>query len=211
MKEVITSKTALTTKAIIADALSQAMTYDAFKSVVKELAATGGTSGPEQTDAYKEYTVLNDQRMKRWDKTLKISDEEVAKINRFKQKIVWLVITESWCGDAAPTLPVMNKITQLNSNIDLKIVMRNQYPQLMDLFLTNGKMSIPKLIMIDQNTFEVFGTWGPLPSKAMILASEYKERHGQLTAAFKEDLQGWFNADKGQHTLLDLIQLLALK
>jgi len=211
MKEAITSKAALTTKAIIADALSNAMTYDAFKSLVKELSATGGTSGPEQTDAYKEYTVLNDQRMKRWDKTLKIADEKVDKISRFKQKIVWLVITESWCGDAAPTLPVMNKITQLNPNIDLKIVMRNQYPELMDLFLTDGKMSIPKLIMIDQNTYEVLGSWGPLPGKAMMLASEYKEQHGQLTAEFKEDLQVWFNADKGKHTLLDLMELLALE
>ncbi len=211
MKETINSKTALTTKAIIADALSQAVTYDSFKVLIKELAATGGTTGPEQTDAYKEYTVLNDQRMKRWDKTFKIADEKVAKINRFKQKIAWLVITESWCGDAAPTLPVMNKITQLNPNIELKIVMRNQYPELMDLFLTDGKMSIPKLIMIDQNTGEILGSWGPLPGKAMILASEYKKQYGELTAEFKEDLQVWFNADKGQHTLLDLLQLLALE
>ncbi len=211
MKETINSKTALTTKAIIADALSQAVTYESFKLLVKELAATGGTTGPEQTDAYKEYTVLNDQRMKRWDKTFKIADEKVAKINRFKQKIAWLVITESWCGDAAPTLPVMNKITQLNPNIELKIVMRNQYPELMDLFLTDGKMSIPKLIMIDQNTGEILGSWGPLPGKAMILASEYKKQYGELTAEFKEDLQVWFNADKGQHTLLDLLQLLALE
>ncbi len=201
----------MTTKLIIKDSLAQAMTYDSFKGLVKSLASDGGTTGPEQTDAHKQYTVLNDKRMKRWDKTFKISEAQATQLNAFNRKVLWLVITESWCGDAAPTIPVMNKMSQENQNIQLKIVLRNKHPELMERFHTDGKLSIPKLIMIDQETHDVIDAWGPLPSIAKKIAANYKATHGQLTASFKEELQQWFNADKGQNTIKDLLQLLALK
>jgi len=105
----------------------------------------------------------------------------------------------------------MNKISTFNDAIDLRIVLRSDHPELMDAFLTNGKMAIPKLIVIDKETSEVLGTWGPLPTKATIMANDYKELHGSLSPEFKEDLQQWFNRDKGQDTLADLQQLLTLK
>ncbi|NNE04080.1 MAG: thioredoxin family protein [Eudoraea sp.] len=199
------------TKDIVKAALVNPMTYESFKALVKELALNGGTTGPEQTDAYKHYTVLNDRRMKRWDKTFKLSEEQQRQVKAFNKKVIWLVITESWCGDAAPTLPVMNKVSQVNQNIQLKIVLRNEHPELMDHFHTGGKLSIPKLIMIHEETNDVLDTWGPLPSIAKEIAADYKAANGQLTAAFKEELQQWFNADKGQNTLKDLTQLLRLE
>lgn len=199
------------TKDIIKAALVNSMTYESFKTLVKELAIDGGTTGPEQTDAYKHYTVLNDRRMKRWDKTFKLSKEQERQVKAFNKEVIWLVITESWCGDAAPTLPVMNRISQENQKIQLRVVLRNEHPELMDRFHTDGKLSIPKLIMIHQQTHDVLDTWGPLPSIAKEIAADYKAVNGQLTAAFKEELQQWFNADKGQNTLKDLIQLLGLE
>ncbi|QBA65118.1 thioredoxin family protein [Muriicola soli] len=193
------------------EVIREAMTYDEFRELVADLAKEHGTTGPEQSEAYKNYTELNHRRMKRWDKTLKVSDAYRSKIEDYNGKVVWLVITESWCGDAAPSLPVMNKFAQINNNIELRIILRSEYPQVMDAFLTDGKRSIPKLIVINTEEFEVLGSWGPLPSQASLMAGEYKKKHGSLTAAFKEDLQQWFNADKGSNTLEDLMQLLTLK
>ncbi|MFT6755556.1 MAG: hypothetical protein ACJAV9_001041, partial [Urechidicola sp.] len=51
-------------------------------------------------------------------------------------------------------------------------------------------------------------TYGPRPSDATELVNEYKQKHGKLTPEFKEDLQRWYNKDKGQNTLDDLIKLL---
>jgi hypothetical protein len=211
MKDSSTTTAQISTKEIIKGSLERTMTYDSFKILVKALAEEGGTTGLEQTDAYKQYTVLNDKRMKRWDKTFKISEAQAMQLNDFNRKIIWLVITESWCGDAAPTLPVMNKISRENQNIQLKIVLRSEHPELMESFHTHGKLSIPKLIMIDQQTLNVIDTWGPLPSIAKKIAADYKAIHGQLTASFKEELQQWFNADKGRNTIKDLLQLLALE
>ena len=146
--------------------------------------------------------------MKRWDKTIKVSQDLQDRIAAFDEKITWLVITESWCGDAAHVLPVMNKITELNENIDFKVVLRDENEALMDQFLTNGSRSIPKLIMIDDKSGDVVNTYGPRPSAASKFVNDYKNTNGGLTPEFKEDLQRWYNFDKGQNTLEDLTQLL---
>ncbi|GGD52449.1 thioredoxin family protein [Muriicola marianensis] len=195
---------------LLKDAIDSAMSYREFRELVSELAKNNGTTGPEQSEAYKNYTTLNDRRMKRWDKTLRIPDDHLDIIKHFDQKVYWLVITESWCGDAAPSLPVMNKIAEENENIALRIILRSDSPEVMDLFLTDGKQSIPKLVVLDQD-YKAISTWGPLPTKAAEIAAAYKAEHGVLTAEFKEELQHWFNADKGKDVLLDLVELLTLK
>jgi hypothetical protein len=195
---------------IIRNALPQAMSYEGYRNLVKGLAESENTTG-EKTEAYVGYTLLNNKRMKRWDKTLKLPDEQVQTIKAYNRKVIWLVLTESWCGDAAPTLPVMNKIASLNQGIEFWILLRDEQPELMDHFLTNGARSIPKLIMLDPNTLDIIADWGPRPGTAAKMVRDYKKEHGKLTAEFREDLQNWYNRDKGQETLKELINLLALE
>ena len=166
------------------------------------------TTGHDKTEDMVNYTMLNDRRMKRWDKTLKISDEIKDKVANFNGNITWLVITESWCGDAAHIVPAVNKIAELSENIDLKLVLRDDNDELMSQFLTNGGKAIAKLIMIDNTSGEVLNTFGPRPSEATKMVNDYKAEHGGLTAEFKEDLQLWYNKDKGQSTISDLMLLL---
>lgn len=193
---------------IIKNSLKHSLTYEGYRDLVKQLSEQNATTGLEQTDALINYTKLNEKRMKRWDKTLKISEKAQNKIAEFNQNITWLVITESWCGDAAHVLPVIHKIAELNSNIDLKVVLRDENPALMDLFLTNGSRSIPKLIMIDNETGNVLSTYGPRPTEAASFVNRYKAKYGTLTPEFKEDLQHWYNNDKGQNIVKDITELL---
>jgi len=201
----------ITTSDLIAQSLPNAMDYDTYRNLVHELTEQGSTTGPEQTEALINYTQLNDRRMKRWDKTLKISEELQEKIGNATKDITLLVLTESWCGDAAPSLPVMDKIASLNPNISLKILLRDEHLALMDRFLTNEARSIPKLVVLDNAKDEVIAEWGPRPSIATKMAADYKAEHGLLSAAFKQDLQQWYNKDKGQNILADIIALLPLK
>jgi len=200
-----------TTTALIIERLSKAVSYEEYRKMVDKLAANGRTTGAEQTASRINYTKLNSRRMKRWDKTFKISEEVKDTIQNLDRKILWLVLTESWCGDAAPSMPVMNKIAALNPNIKLKILLRDEHLELMNRFLTNNTLSIPKLIMVDESTMEVIGDWGPRSSKATQMVTGYKKTFGKLTSEFKEDLQIWYNADKGQNIIQDLLQLLALE
>ena len=88
--------------------------------------------------------------------------------------------------------------------------MRDENPELMDLFLTFGSRSVPKLIIIDDETGEVINTYGPRPSEATSFVNRYKAMYGALTPEFKEDLQQWYNKDKGQNVISDIMNLITV-
>jgi len=195
-------------KNIIENSLKISLTYLEYRNLVSQLVSDESTTGNQKAENLVEYTLLNDRRMKRWDKTLKISNKIEEKIRNFKDKVTWLVITESWCGDAAHIIPVINKVAELNDNISFKTVLRDNNNDLMNLFLTNGSKSIPMLIMIDDKTGEVINNYGPRPTDVSKLVNDYKTEHGKLTPEFKQELQMWYNKDKGQNIIEDLTQLL---
>lgn len=195
---------------IITKSLKTALTYREYSELFNDLVAIEASSGINASPDLVNYTKLNQKRMARWDKTVLISEDILRRISTFNGKTTWLVLTESWCGDAAHVLPFINKIAELNSNINLQIVFRDEHPELMDQFLTNGAKSIPKLIMIDDLNNEVVNTFGPRPTKATEMVENYKATHGKLTDEFKAELQAWYNKDKGENIILDLLGLLSV-
>lgn len=185
------------------------MTYPKYRALVETLVEQGKSTGEEQSDMRVDFTLLNNKRMQRLDKKGVISETHVEKIKTFDRPVEWIVLAESWCGDAAQILPYINKIADLNENIDLKIALRDDHLELMDQHLTNGGRAIPKLIMRDKETKEVIKTFGPRPSGATKLVEDYKNTYGILTPEFKKDLQLWYTKDKGQNAVNDLVSLLA--
>ncbi len=198
----------ITLMRLIEEGIADSYTYEEYRSLVSDLLSEDKSTGHTQTEALTNYSMLNDRRMKRLDKTIKIDEEIKEAVANKSLNVGLLVLSEGWCGDAAQSLPIINKIAALNDGIDLKIVLRDDHDDLMSNFLTNGGKSIPKLIMYDRNTKEVIDTWGPRPSIATQMVNDYKEEHGQLDAKFKQDLQVWYNADKGKNIADDIAQLL---
>ena len=211
METIVLENLEKTTKELVQKGISKAMSYQDYRILIDNLSEEGKSTGSEQNEALTNYTVLNQRRMKRLDKTLKISDEAVKKINAFDKKVTWLVLTESWCGDAAQTMPMMNKVAELSDNISFKVILRDENLEVMNRFLTNNTMSIPKLVMVEDATGEILGEWGSRPKTATQMVVDYKNEHGTLTPEFKEELQVWYNKDKGQSTLSDFMELLALE
>ena len=200
-------------KQIIEKSLENTYTYQEYRALVSNLLNDGKATGNEQSEALTNYSMLNDKRMKRLDKTIKLSEETINVIHSLEETQTWLVLTEGWCGDAAQNLPVINKIALENSKINLQLVLRDENEELMNLFLTNGGKSIPKLIALD-NENNVINTWGPRPTTATKMVQDYKTEHGGLDAQFKQDLQVWYNKDKGkdiQNDFIKIIQNSALK
>ena len=193
---------------VIEASLTGSYSYQAYRKLIDDLLQEGRSTAPEQDENLTEYSKMNQRRMKRWDKTLKISEEAKAEIKAYNKRLIWLVISEGWCGDAAHSLPVMNKMAELNPNIEMRVVLRDQHEVLMNQFLTNGGKSIPKLIMYNPGTQEVIGSWGPRPTPATQLVEAYKLEHGKLDAELKEQLQLWYNKDKGQSIIEELLKLL---
>jgi hypothetical protein len=195
-------------KSIIEKSLSQSCSYTEYRNQVKTLLKEGKSSGNEQSEALTHYSELNEARMNRLEKTVKISTEIIQKLNQLNGDYIWLVISEGWCGDAAQTLPVIYKMAKLSDKIDLKIVFRDENEDLMNLFLSNGTKSIPKLLILDKSTLDVLGHFGPRPMGAKQLILDYKAKHGIVDETAKTNLQLWYLHDKGlsiQKEILDLM------
>jgi len=182
--------------------------YIQYRNFIQQLVENHSTSGNEKSEELINITMLNDRRMKRLEKTIHVPDDIIKKLSQFIGNVTWLVIVESWCADGAQVLPVIQKIAELNDGIKLKIVLRDDNETLIDQFLTNGSRAIPKLIMIDNKTEEVIDTYGPRPSAVAKIVEDYKLIHGRITPEFKEELQHWYNKDKGQTIMEDLTRLL---
>ena len=195
-------------KKIIENSLQKAISYTGYRNLVRNLLTEGKSTGPEQSKDLTNYSMLNDRRMKRLDKTIKISKDTIQEFKKVKQPQTWLVLTEGWCGDAAQNLPILNKIASGTANIDFKIVLRDENLDLMDLFLTNGGRSIPKLVALDKDN-NVLYLWGPRPAIDTKMVVAYKEKNGALDPQFKQDLQVWYNKDKGKSVQEDFVNLVA--
>jgi len=193
---------------IIQKSLATAQSYNEYKEMVLQLLKEGKSTGVNQNENLYNFTKLNNQRMKRLDKQTRLSEDALKKTQSIKKDFTWLVLTESWCGDAAQTLPVINKFAEANEKIDLKVVLRDENEDLMNHFLTDGNKSIPKLIVLDNNSNKVVGSWGPRSEKASKMVMDYKEKHGQIDDQFKTALQNWYNEDKGSHIEKELVDLI---
>ena len=129
--------------------LDKSISFNDFYELNQRYALEGKTSGSEQSEQFVEYTKLNMTRMKRIMKTTEVIDELAVLVKAIEEPITWLVITETWCGDSAQNLPVIAKIAELNPLISIRILFRDENPEVLDQYLTNGSRSIPKLVAFE--------------------------------------------------------------
>ena len=176
--------------------LQRSITYEAYKQLVEDLLAAGRSTGPQQSEDLTHYSQLNVQRMHRVEKTIQILPEVREQMLRVSRSQTWLVLTEGWCGDASQSLPVIKALADLNTNIRMRILLRDENPALMDQYLTNGvSRSIPRLIAVDPATGAELFTWGPRPTA--LQETFYGMRsEGLPYDVIKEELQRWYNKDK---------------
>lgn len=179
-----------------AEYLEKAMGYTQYVQMVENLLAAGQATGGNHPEIYLHYTKMNLQRMHRLEKTIELVPEAQTAMLGITKPQTWLVLTEGWCGDAAQSMPVMKALADLNLLIEIKVLLRDEHPGLMDQYLTNGTArSIPKLIAIDPLTRKEYFNWGPRP--AALQEYFYRMRAENIPADdIKEKFQRWYNTDK---------------
>ena len=142
--------------------LQKAMDYESYRKLIDELLLEGKTTGEQQSEQLTEYATRNVARMRTIDDTIRVVPEIERLISSVRQPQQWIVLTEGWCRDAAQIVPVLHALAKLNSNIELKLLLRDENLDLMDQYLTNGKSrSIPRLIAVDAGVMEELFNWGP--------------------------------------------------
>lgn len=193
----------------IKNSLEHSFSYEEYRNLLSNLLKVGKTTGNDQSEAMIHYAELNEARLHRLDKTMQVTDEVQLKLEQLTKEYLWLVITEGWCGDAAQILPIINKMALVTDRIELRIILRDDNEEVMNMFLTNGTKSIPKLIIIDKETGEVVDHFGPRPQGAKQLILDYKAEHGVVDETAKIELQKWYLHDKGVSTQNEIMELMS--
>ncbi|GBD87735.1 hypothetical protein BMS3Abin03_01669 [bacterium BMS3Abin03] len=183
------------------------MTYDEYKKMtIDELKDMNSYELEGIERKHYDYRKINFQRITRIEKHFKPSNELINAIEKIKQPQIWMVITESWCGDSAQNLPIIAKAAELNNNIHLKIILRDENPHIMDMYLINGNRSIPQLIAFDTEGNKLF-RWGPRPKTAQELVTKLKTE-GLSKEEFTQQLHLWYGRNKGKDFESELAEIL---
>ncbi|GAA5024380.1 thioredoxin [Marivirga lumbricoides] len=188
------------------DLINGALDYHGYRDMIKLLLQERKTTGNNHSDEMVAYTKMNDQRMNRWDKKVMIN-EELTEIVKQLPAMNWLIITEAWCGDAAQNIPFIAKLADLNEKINLRLILRDEHPEVMDAYLTNGAKSIPILVMLNQQ-MEEQGKWGPRPEPIQKMVLESKQKPSLDKLAFVESIHKWYADDKMQTIQQEFIRLI---
>lgn len=175
---------------------------------LQQLFSEGKTTGTNQDEKFLNYTKLTIARTHRGLKTL-VPSEDLIELVKKSPLTNWLVITEGWCGDAGNILPFIVNLANAAGNIDLRIVLRDENPEIMDLFLTNGGRAIPIFVAMDQN-MNYHDHWGPRPQPAQNMVIEHKRNPEVPYEEFQIALQKWYLHDKGQTLDKELQQYFLL-
>lgn len=196
---------------IYKEKLIDAMNYREYLDKVYALLEESHSEVSEEAEVLMHYTRMNTRRMELWNKTIVLLPEAENYFQSIDKKIDFLIITEAWCGDAAHVMPMMQKIIDLNENFSIKTIMRDEHPEIMDQYLTNGTKSIPIIVAlqcIDDKYVELF-RWGPKPMPMMKKLKDFKE--GKLNVSkgtLLKETQLWYEEDKTNTIQTELTELM---
>ncbi len=177
-----------------------------YLQLVEELVKVNATTGAGQTAEQIELTKLNLQRLKRIYKTCIINDSLKDLIGNIDHPMTWLMLVEAWCGDGAQIAPYFAALAECNPNIEFRLLLRDENPELMDLFLTDGKRSIPVFICLDDD-LSVLTSWGPRPEPAHEIYMHFRNTSGMNKDEFHKELHLWYARDKGQTLMKEIYDL----
>jgi hypothetical protein len=119
-----------------------------------------------------------------------------------------LVLAEDWCGDASNTIPVLARLADLAPGVELRILRRDEHPDVMSRYLTNGARSIPIVIVLDQD-FRELGHWGPRPRALQSWVVAERAR-GVPKEEIYPSVRKWYARDQGEATLREVLEVAQL-
>jgi len=182
------------------------MNLQEYRTLFTDILAKKITAAPYDEETYLNYIKLNASRMKRWTKQGTIEPALKAAILAIEQPQKWVLITEPWCGDAANSIPYIEKMAALNPKITIEVQLRDSDSEI-DNYLTNGGKSIPKLVARDSAGKDLF-TWGPRPAEVQALVQEQKKSDASKDEKYVEILH-WYKEDKGKTLQSEFVDLLS--
>lgn len=188
--------------------LKRGFSYPEYLKKIDQFLKKGKTTVVDSPQTYIEYTKLNVHRMKRLDRIINLKPETIKIIPNVSTQSYWILLSESWCGDAAQNIPIISKIADLTDKIELKILPRDENLDIMDNYLTGGARAIPRLICLKESDLKELWTWGPRPKPAQQLMLTHKANPTEPKEEVIKKIQLWYAKDKGKTIQEEIIKLI---
>ncbi len=138
------------------------------------------------------------------------------------------VLTESWCSDSLMNLPIVVSFIRHFPEIELRVFLRSQFPELRQAYQEAGIINIPAVTFLDTN-FNVLGTWVERPQKATGQIALWKQGYPEMelirtredlgreekrallmpfTEKLLAEMEIWYKNDLQQETVAELNRVL---
>lgn len=116
-----------------------------------------------------------------------------------------LALNEDWCGDSVNILPIVAKLADSVSNMDLRILGRDANLDIIDAHLTGTSRSIPIVILLN-DSFHECGWWGPRP----VALQKWVREEGMLLPKDERyrEIRSFYARDRGLTTMEEIVSML---
>ncbi len=175
--------------------INRAISFDEYLAFTRAVIQSDSPVGKYAKESTLRYTRLNLEQMQKVLEHMTLQQKLYNLVSELKENWVWLVISEPWCGDAAWGLPALYIISTASDKIDFRILFRDENPEIMKAYHTEGSNSIPKLICLQAEHLKELGVWGPRPAELQKMVKEYKD---SSVIDYKEKLRQvneWYQND----------------
>ena len=115
-----------------------------------------------------------------------------------------LVLAEDWCGDGASTVPYLARLADETVGLHLRLLRRDEHPEVMDRYLTGTSRSVPIVVALNER-FQEIGHWGPRPRQLQQWVADVKRANP--TAHLYPQVRRWYAQDRGASTLREVLAL----
>lgn len=117
-----------------------------------------------------------------------------------------VVLSEAWCGDAVSTMPAVARWAEA-AGIPLRVLRRDEHPEVMDRYLTNGTARAIPVVIVLTDDFRELGWWGPRPAELQAWVMQ-RRAEGRSKADLYPEIRKWYARDRGESTLREVLALL---
>jgi hypothetical protein len=120
-----------------------------------------------------------------------------------------IILTEPWCGDSLAIFPVVSRTAEINGHWEMRILRRDENPELMDQFLTRNARAVPIFLFLNENYSLIF-RFGPRPQAAQAIFEAYRQefKAGKIekTEVIKK-IRNFYAKDRGKAILSELLSI----
>lgn len=194
---------------ITSSILTQTISWDDYYAIATKYVEADNKPELYQNPKMLKYTAENLKRIEHVLQTINIQPKLYNALAAITTKLIWVVLTEPWCGDASQEVPALYSIASCTGKISFRIIESDSHPEIMDAYLTGESRSIPKLICLHADTLEELGTWGPRPAVLQKIVMENKDNPNLTFGDKVRMIHSWYEADKTfsiQDEFIDLVK-----